>query len=73
MAGYHGEWLDNIKEGEEVDRNSGYYLGYATLGTNFSYRKWALPVTLSLPIVQRMNGDQNDAGLRLRIGIIKLL
>ena len=73
MAGYHGEWLDNIKEGGEVDKNSGYYLGYATLGTNFSYRKWALPVTLSLPIVQRMNGDQNYAGLRLRIGVIKLL
>jgi len=71
FGGYYGEWLDNIKEAGEVDENSGYYLGFATLGTNLSYKKWRFPLTVSLPIIQQMNGEQNDAGFRLRLGIIK--
>ncbi|MBA4055290.1 MAG: hypothetical protein C0490_11300 [Marivirga sp.] len=69
FGGYYGEWLDNIKEEDIVDENSGYYLGFATVGTNLSYRKWSFTLTVSLPIIQQMNGEQNDAGLRLRLGI----
>jgi hypothetical protein len=71
FGGYYGEWLDNLKEGDIVDENSGYYLGFATLGTNISYKKWSFPLTVSLPIIQQMNGDQNDAGYRLRLGVIR--
>ncbi|KAB1158133.1 transporter [Flavobacterium luteum] len=71
FGGYYGEWLDKITEKDVVDENSGYYLGFATLGTNISYKKWSFPLTVSLPVIQHMNGEQNDAGFRLRLGIIK--
>jgi hypothetical protein len=71
FGGYYGEWLDHIKENNIVDENSGYYMGFMTLGNNISYKKWSFPLTLSLPIIQKMNGNQSDGGFRLRLGIIK--
>jgi hypothetical protein len=71
FGGYYGEWLDKLKEDDIVDENSGHYLGFATLGANISINKWAFPLTLSLPFINKMNGEQNNAGLRLRLGIIK--
>ena len=73
FGGYYGEWLDKIKEDGVVDENSGYYLGFANLGTNLSYKKWSFPLTVSLPIINDMNGTQNNSGFRLRIGIIRTL
>ncbi len=69
--GYTGEWLDKLKEMDIVDENSGHYLGLANLGATFSYKKWAVPVTFSQPIISKMNGTQNDFGFRFRIGIIR--
>jgi hypothetical protein len=71
FGGYYGEWLDMLEEDGEVDRDSGYYLGYAILGNTISYKKWSFPLTLSLPVIQNMNGEQNTGGFRLRFGIIK--
>lgn len=71
FAGYYGEWLDNLKEEYVIDENSGYYLGFANLGTNISYKKWILPITLSLPFVKQMNGEQNEAGIRIRLGLVR--
>jgi hypothetical protein len=73
FGGYYGEWLDKIKEDVIVDENSGYYLGFANLGTTLSYKKWSFPLTLSLPIINDMNGTQNDSGYRFRFGIIRSL
>lgn len=70
-AGYYGEWLGPIKTEDETDPNSGYYIGFATLGTNITLKSWTIPITFSLPILQNMNGDQNKAGYRLRLGIVK--
>ena len=71
FGGYYGEWLGKSKEDGVTDNNSGYYLGYATLGNTISYKKWSFPLTLSLPVIQNMNGEQNTGGFRLRLGIIK--
>lgn len=71
FGGYYGEWLDKLKEDDIVDENSGHYLGFTTLGSNISIDKWAFPLTLSLPIINKMNGEQNNAGFRIRLGIIK--
>lgn len=71
FGGYYGEWLDMLKEDGETDHDSGYYLGFATLGNNISYKTWSFPLTLSLPIIQNMNGEQNTGGFRLRLGVIK--
>lgn len=70
-GGYYGEWLGQIKEEEKVDVNSGYYVGFATLGTSVSIKNWSIPLTFSYPLVQHMNGDQNMAGYRVRLGIAK--
>lgn len=71
FGGYYGEWLDKLKEDGIIDENSGHYLGFATLGTNISYKRWAFPLTVFLPIINQMNGEQNNAGFRVRLGIIK--
>lgn len=71
FTGYYGEWLDKIRREDEVDNNSGYYLGYATVGTNLSIKNWMFPLTVSIPVIQGVNGEQNQSGYRLRIGIIK--
>jgi hypothetical protein len=71
FGGYYGEWLDKIREDGVIDQDSGYYLGFLNLGTNFNYDQWSFPLTLGIPIIQNMNGEQNEAGIRLRIGIVK--
>jgi len=72
FGGYYGEYLSSIKEADgEYDANSGYYVGFATLGTAISAKGWSIPLTVSLPVFQYMNGDQNMAGYRIRIGILK--
>lgn len=71
FGGYYGEWLDRLQEDKIIDENSGHYLGFATLGTNIFYKKWAFPLTVSIPLINKMNGEQNDAGYRIRLGIIK--
>jgi len=71
FGGYYGEWLDELKEDDITDENSGYYMGFATLGNTLSYKGWSFPLTVSLPVVQNMNGDQSAGGFRLRLGIIK--
>lgn len=71
-AGYYGEWLGQIQKEDGADENTGYYLGFATLGTNLSFKEWSVPLTVSYPIFQHVNGNQNNAGFRLRIGIIKM-
>ena len=71
FGGYYGEWLDKLEEDKVVDDNSGYYMGFATVGTNLSYKKWNFPLTFSLPVITEMNGDQNAGGIRLRLGVIR--
>ena len=73
FGGYYGESHDKVKEDNVVDPNSGYYLGFANLGTSISYKKWSMPLTVSLPIINDLNGSQNNAGFRLRIGIVRSL
>jgi hypothetical protein len=70
-GGYYGEWLGQITEDDELDENSGYYLGFATAGTMLSVKGWSFPITISIPVIQNLNGEQGDAGIRARIGIIK--
>ncbi len=72
FGGYYGEYLSKIIEGDgEEDVNSGYYAGFATIGTNISAKGWSIPVTFSYPLIQHVNGDQNNAGYRMRVEIVK--
>lgn len=73
LGGYYGEWLDKLKEDDVIDENSGYYLGFANFGTTLSYKKWSFPFTISAPIINNMNGTQNESGYRFRLGIVKSL
>ena len=71
FIGYSGEWLDKLKEDNIVDDDSGHYLGLANIGGNLIYKKWAFPITVSIPVISQMNGLQNDFGIRFRAGIIR--
>ncbi len=71
FGGYYGEMLDKIVEDRIPDENSGYYLGFANLGANVFYKKWGVPVTLSLPVFQHLNGTQNEAGFRIKVGVVR--
>lgn len=71
FAGYSGEWIDKIEEDKEVDPSSGYYACFATVGTGISLRKWYFPLTVSIPVISKMNGAQNDVGYRVRMGVIR--
>ena len=71
FGGYYGEWLDRIKEDGVTDEDSGHYLGFVTTGTSISFQRWSIPLYFSVPVVQKLNGEQNQAGFRLRVGIIR--
>ena len=71
FGGYYGEGLDKLVEDGIPDENSGYYLGFVNLGSNVFYKNWGFPITFSLPIFQHLNGEQNEAGFRLKIGIVR--
>ena len=71
FGGYTGEWSDKLKEDDVADDNSGGYTGFINLGTNFSLEKWSLPITVSFPIINKMNGLQNPQGVRFRIGLVR--
>lgn len=70
-GGYYGEWLDKIMEEHRTNHNSGYYLGFANLGTNVTFKTWSISLTVAIPFIQQMNGNQNAGGYRVRLGIIK--
>jgi len=71
FGGYYGEWLDRIKEDGVTDEDSGHYLGFVTTGTSISFQRWSIPLYLSVPMIQKLNGEQNQAGFRLRVGMIR--
>lgn len=71
-GGYYGEWLGAINTDGDVDPNSGYYLGFGTLGTAVSFKGFSIPLTFSMPFIQHLNGSQSNAGYRVRLGIVKM-
>lgn len=70
-GGYYGEWLGQISEDGNQDPNSGYYIGFATIGTSISTNGWSFPLTFSLPLLQELNGEQRHTAFRLRFGVTK--
>lgn len=71
FGGYYGEWLGQIEEDGEKDPNTGYYLGFASIGTSIGIRGWNLPLTFLVPLYQQLNGEQNKSLFRFRIGVTK--
>ena len=72
FCGYYGEWLDKIKEDDIIDENSGYYAGFLNIGTSLTVKKYIFPITTSLPIISKMNGNQNPPGFRIRFGVVRM-
>jgi hypothetical protein len=72
FGGYYGEWLGKIEEDGEKDPNTGYYLGFASLGTSIGYAGWNIPITFLLPAIQELNGEQNKTRYRVRVGLTKV-
>ncbi len=71
FGGYYGEWLGKIEEEGVTDENSGYYCGFASIGTSIGGSSWSIPVSFLMPVVQQLNGTQNHTMYRVRIGFTK--
>lgn len=71
FTGYYGEYLGSIVENGVKDDNSGYYAAFSNVGLHLNYANWTVPFSVSLPVYQQMNGEQNHPGVRVRIGVMK--
>lgn len=71
-GGYYGEWPGQKTDKDGIkDENTGYYLGFATVGFSPSYRGFTIPLTLSLPFIEDIRGEQAHYSYRVRLGIVK--
>jgi hypothetical protein len=71
-GGYYGESIEMAVENGVRDMNSGYYLGMAFTGISFKHKTWTIPFNFSLPLFQTINGEQNAASFRFKIGLSKV-
>ncbi len=71
FGGYYGEWLGQINKEGIKNQNTGYYLGFATIGSNLTFNGFSIPLTLSIPIIQDIRGEQARSGYRIRLGFVK--
>lgn len=67
-----GEWSQMQRNNNAYLENTGSYVALAGLGFTFSYKGFAVPVTLSTPLIQQFHGEQNSTAFRFRIGISKV-
>jgi hypothetical protein len=72
FGGYYGEWLGQIDKEGEKDQNTGYYLGFATIGSSLTFKGFSIPLTCSFPFIQDIRGEQVHSGYRIRLGIVKI-
>lgn len=51
--------------------NTGGYMLLTSIGTQFGLGKWFIPLSISTPIIQHLNGNQSQTKFRIKIGLIK--
>lgn len=71
FGGYYGEWLGQLNKEGVKDQNTGYYLGFATIGSSLSFKGFSIPITFSIPFIQDIKGEQARSGYRIRLGFVK--
>lgn len=72
FGGYYGEWLGQINKEGVKNQNTGYYLGFATIGSSLSFKGFSIPLTFSIPFIQDIRGEQARTGYRIRLGFVKI-
>jgi len=66
----NGEWKQKQQIDGETDENSGETVIFLSPGMRFSWgKKWSAYLSAGFPVVQDLNGDQNDTDMRAVIGI----
>lgn len=64
----NGEWHDKQEISGEIDDNSGGHVLYIAPGVRFSQGDWSGFVSVGLPVVRDMNGEQSEPALRVMTG-----
>ena len=65
----NGEWKQKQEIGGVKDGNSGENAIFLTPGTRFSWKQWSAFLSVSIPIVQDLNGIQNEISTKTMAGI----
>jgi hypothetical protein len=66
----NGEWKQKQKIDGETDENSGETVIFLSPGMRFSWdKKWSVYLSAGFPVVQDLNGNQNDTDMRAVIGL----
>ncbi|MBI5099446.1 MAG: transporter [Nitrospirae bacterium] len=66
----NGEWKQKQKIDGVKDKNSGETVIFLSPAMRFSWsRKWSAYLSAGFPVVQNLNGDQNETNMRALIGI----
>jgi len=66
----NGEWKQKQKIDGETDENSGETVVFLSPGIRFLWdSKWSAYLSAGFPVVQDLNGDQNDTDMRVVTGI----
>jgi hypothetical protein len=67
-----GEWSQMQKSKNLFLVNTGAYVALAGVGITFSYRDFTIPLTFSVPLIQKFHGTQNSNQYRILLGISKI-
>lgn len=71
FANIAGEWFgEQVKENAIIENTGGYML-LTGIGTQLGFGKWFIPVSITVPIMQDLHGEQSQTKFRIRIGVIK--
>ncbi|MBI5857587.1 MAG: hypothetical protein HZB42_08035 [Sphingobacteriales bacterium] len=70
-AGISGEWSSGQTKDHEIIQNTGGYSLFLQTGATPGFKEWLIPITFSIPLIQKLNGEQHQTNFRIKIGIIK--
>jgi hypothetical protein len=71
-AGVNGEWMGQEFSGPGAYiANTGGYLLYAQGAVYLGFKKWTIPLSFCIPLMQAYNGTQSNTVFRAKIGLLK--
>jgi hypothetical protein len=65
------EWSQQQMKQHGYIENTGSFLVLGTMGIALSYKGFTVPLSISVPMYQKYNGQQNVTSVRIRAGITK--
>lgn len=72
FIGFTGEWYGKQIQNNTIIDNTGGNLMLTSVGTQFGYKKWIIPISFTIPIEQNLRGNQSITQFRVKVGVVKL-